>query len=90
MKALVVAAMLAASEPARVRAKPKDEDEDLRLRAVRNRFSEADLEDMFGDMSPASHERPPLPQAPEPDFIRWDPSQPPPAETPSDDAPLAA
>lgn len=79
MKALVLAAALSATEPQPVRAKAKVEP-DKRPGAERNRFTEADLEEMFGDMAPTSDEPEPVIEIPEMDFIRWDPASAPEAE----------
>lgn len=43
-------------------------------RAERKRFTDADLQELLGDMEPTPEPAPPL-VMPEVDFIRWEPSE---------------
>jgi len=72
MKALILAALISTAE---IRDAPRAKNN--RGRAERKRFTQAELEEMFGDMSATS--QPDL-DTREPDFIRWNP----------DDAPIDA
>ena len=70
MKALVLAAAIVTSDLETPRSKPRDSDR--RAHAERNRYTERELQDMFGDMEPEREPTPP-PDIPERDFIGWAP-----------------
>lgn len=75
MKAIILAALISTAQISDTpRAKGN------RGRAERKRFTQAELEEMFGDMGATSHASQPDLDTREPDFIRWNP----------DDAPLEA
>ncbi len=74
MRAHVVAAALATAELGEPRQRRASEQgKDRRGRAERLRFTERDLEELFGDMQPAPPPPPPI-APPEPNFIAWDPA----------------
>jgi hypothetical protein len=71
LKALVLAAAIAAME---IEEAPRRRVEERKPRAERKRFTDADLQEMLGDMEPTPEPAPPL-VMPEVDFIRWEPSE---------------
>lgn len=88
MKALVLAAAIAASELDTTTSPRRRGDK--QPCAERNRFTDEDLADMFGDMEPEK-EAPPPPSLPEPDWIGWEPGEPPrEPQDGSQDKPIAA
>jgi hypothetical protein len=90
MRALVLAAAIAAAPMEDTPLKRGEARKgEKRGRAERNRFSSADLEEMFGPMAPTP-EPAPAPTIPEPDFIRWEPGSPLAREADASGAPLAA
>jgi hypothetical protein len=78
LKALVLAVAIATSPLEDTRSRRAARRDDGGRRAERKRFTDQDLEEMLGSMEPTPEPPPPL-VLPEPDFIRWEPVDRPPA-----------